>query len=333
MSLAFVRRSIRALVGVSLAVLVALILLEVFLRVFDPIGIRYYFDGARYFHAMVPDPDFGYLHAPGYRAKLQGVDVVINSHGLRCPEFDTRKPEGQKRILILGDSIVFGWGAPQDSIFPARLQRKLDQRGGDFRVIAAGAGSWNTRMEYEYLKKRAISYQPDLVVLVIVPNDVAPKSTGFTAEAADAGGGQQKSAIRTMVRALVTHSYVLTAIRHVSLRRQKSNLLTDLYDEDSAAWKDARGALRGIVDLCRSSGARVVVFLYGDVASEFSKAFYAAYSGALQEMGVPFFTLPKSIYQKQYRNSAVDGHPNSAGHRLIANEMYRRLEPYLDQLN
>jgi lysophospholipase L1-like esterase len=280
---------------------------------------------------MTPDPDFGYIHPAGYRAKLQGVDVVINSHGLRSPEFDRDKPEDRKRILSLGDSIVFGWGAPQDSLFPAVIQRKLDEQGGGFEVIAAGAGSWNTRMEYEYLRKRAISFGPDLVVMVIVPNDVAPKSTGFTADAGDADDAHKKSALRKLIRGLVTRSYVLTSARHVSIRRQKSNLLADLYNEQSAAWMDAKEALGGIVDLSRSSGAEVVVFLYGDVASDFSKAFYNAYSQSLDALDVPNFTLPKSIYQKQYRNSAVDGHPNSAGHKLIADEMYRRLQPHLNE--
>ena len=59
-------------------ILISLILLEVLLRIFDPLGINYYFEVARYFRNMVPDPSFAYIHRPGYTDTLQGVEVTIN---------------------------------------------------------------------------------------------------------------------------------------------------------------------------------------------------------------------------------------------------------------
>ncbi len=83
----------------------------------------------------------------------QGVTVRVNSHGLRGPEFETAKAPGRKRILILGDSVVFGWGAEEQDLFPAELQRRFDGDGRGIEVIAAGVGSWNTRAEYEFLRE------------------------------------------------------------------------------------------------------------------------------------------------------------------------------------
>src|SRR3989442_796166 len=47
------------------------------------------------------DPEQVFTHAPGARAHLMGVDVRINSHGLRGREIDYSKPPGTRRILML----------------------------------------------------------------------------------------------------------------------------------------------------------------------------------------------------------------------------------------
>ncbi len=124
---------------------------------------------------------YAYIHRPGYQGTFQGVRVSINSHGLRGREFNTVKPPGKIRILILGDSVVFGWGAPQDSIFGARLQDMFKSWTEKVEVISAGVGSWNTRTEYEFLRSTAIQFQPDILLLVIVSNDLEPHRRGRTA--------------------------------------------------------------------------------------------------------------------------------------------------------
>ena len=150
------RKWFRIALGVVYSVVVAFVLLEIFLRMFDPIGIGYYSETRKYFQAMHDNDDFAYIHTAGYDDKLQGVQVTINSEGLRSPEFPTTKPVGEKRLLLIGDSVVFGWGAPQDSIMSAWLQRRLDADAPGWRVIAAGVGSWNTRTEYELDRKSVV---------------------------------------------------------------------------------------------------------------------------------------------------------------------------------
>ncbi len=101
---------------------------EITLRKFDPTGLDAYFTGVRrYFSNMVRNPDYAYIHKTHYTDHLSGADVTINKHGLRSPEIDMKKNDGTKRVMIMGDSVVFGWGVEQDSIFPIRLQKMLDK--------------------------------------------------------------------------------------------------------------------------------------------------------------------------------------------------------------
>ena len=320
------RKPFRFLFVLLYAVVGALLLLEVALRIFDPIGIVYYFDTARYFKAMKPDPDFGYIHTPGYRARLQDVDIAINDEGLRGPPFDVAKPPGEKRLMILGDSVVLGWGVPQDSIFPTLLQMRLTERDESWRVIAAGVGSWNTRAEYEWLKKRGVDYGIDALLLVAVANDVEVSAAGSKIVAPDEPVEAPRVSIaHRIVRGLAKYSYAVGTFYHVIKQRHTSTTLTDLYRSDSAAWRDARSALDGIVRVCRELEIPLVAFLYGDFKMDFSKAFRSAYEGHLSAQGVPVHVFAEEIYDKRYRNSIVDGHANPAAHRLIADDLYRAL--------
>ena len=51
-----------------------------------------------------------YEHVPNSEADLMGVNVKINSVGLRDYEYPFEKNDSTLRILVLGDSQTFGWG-------------------------------------------------------------------------------------------------------------------------------------------------------------------------------------------------------------------------------
>ena len=49
------------------------------------------------------DPNLGHEHVPGKSARLQGVEIQLNSLGMRGPEPDLADDK-RKRILFLGSS-------------------------------------------------------------------------------------------------------------------------------------------------------------------------------------------------------------------------------------
>ena len=304
------------------------------LRLFDPIGISYYFEAKRYFANMTPDPDFGYIHTPGYLDRLQGVEVRINREGFRGPEFDLNKRPGYKRVLILGDSVVFGWGVEQRFVISSRLQEMFEAEQIPCEVIAAGVGSWNTRKEYEFLKKKGLDYSPDFLVLIVVSNDVEADFNGNTEVSKEALLTQlaRPSAKNRIMQKLTPHSYFLTTLEHFSRSNEMNIRLLGLYtDKNSLAWKDARLALEGIVHLCKDHDIRLFVFLFlrDSETSIYSKAFLEAYSDCLDAQGIhPYFFRDESLDLK-YTNSFIDRHPNATGHLLMAKDILEILGPFL----
>ncbi len=94
----------------------------------------------------------------------------INAHGQRDLEREIHKPVEEKRILILGDSVVAGHGIPKiDWTIPRRLERFY--RGTKTEVLNFGVGGYCTLAEMELLKTKGVSFSPDLVNLIFVDND------------------------------------------------------------------------------------------------------------------------------------------------------------------
>ena len=78
--------------------------------------------------------------------------------------------EDRPRIVAFGDSLTAGLGVAQEEAYPARLQRRLDERGLRYRVINAGVSGDTTagglrRVDW-VLKSR-----PEFVILELGGND------------------------------------------------------------------------------------------------------------------------------------------------------------------
>ncbi|MFQ5644126.1 MAG: GDSL-type esterase/lipase family protein [Thiogranum sp.] len=97
----------------------------------------------------------------------------INSRGIRGPEYPYEKPEGEYRILVLGDSYTEGYSVGFESLFSELLKRDLNAGGGRrVEVINAGTGGYSTDQELLFFRHYGKKYNPDLVILMFAHNDV-----------------------------------------------------------------------------------------------------------------------------------------------------------------
>jgi hypothetical protein len=154
---------------------IALGLTEVGLRVFNPWGIEMFSLMPYHMQGMVDHPQFGYAHPKSVAYQLGSNRVSLNSNGHRDDESPVQKPPRERRILALGDSVTFGWGVNQGEDFPARLEALLRQQSDSaWQVINAGVNGYNSEQEAAYFAAEGILFEPDIVLLVFVANDVEP---------------------------------------------------------------------------------------------------------------------------------------------------------------
>ena len=98
------------------------------------------------------DPVLGYRLKPGARVRFAtdefDTDIRINSAGVRDDEEIGEKAPDERRILILGDSLVLAVQVPFGKTFGELLERRLNRRESalHYRVINGGVqGSGRSR--------------------------------------------------------------------------------------------------------------------------------------------------------------------------------------------
>jgi hypothetical protein len=77
--------------------------------------------------------------------------------------------------VILGDSFAFGQGVADEEIFARVLARMA---GPQVEVINMAKGGWNTINQFMAFKREGLAYEPDVVIVAAVTNDLEPSPSG-----------------------------------------------------------------------------------------------------------------------------------------------------------
>ncbi len=132
----------------------------------------------------VYDATLGWFHRPSSfgHSTLSGPDrgrVRINALGLRGRELAAPRPEGVRRVLVLGDSYVFGVGTDEENIFTTHLERLLNGGGPGFEVVNLGVTGYSTDQELQLLRRLGPQLSPNLVLVVTCDNDFRANTEDF----------------------------------------------------------------------------------------------------------------------------------------------------------
>lgn len=139
-----------------------------------------YLDGGSGLLGLVQASDYEdivYELKPRLEGIFKGKPLRVNSHGFRGPEVPVRKPHDVLRVVGLGDSHMFGWGVSQEDSYLAVLERLLNERsvaGKRWQVLNFAVPGYDTVMEVATLERRALAFDPDVVVIHFVGNDMLP---------------------------------------------------------------------------------------------------------------------------------------------------------------
>ncbi|MBM3255673.1 MAG: SGNH/GDSL hydrolase family protein, partial [Candidatus Omnitrophica bacterium] len=117
-----------------------------------------------------PDPVFHHLYPANVKVEEMfagfPTSFSTNNQGLRGKEYLLHKPKGIYRILIFGDSFVFGTAVNDNQTFCHLLEKELNSglSNKHYEVINCGIVSYSPMLEYLFLKEKMINYAPDLVI-------------------------------------------------------------------------------------------------------------------------------------------------------------------------
>jgi lysophospholipase L1-like esterase len=166
------RSLLRTAQVLALSLIVALLLLEC--------GMRFYFTNygtenqrERYIYSDEV------LHQRASRAALPFLNIGLseaggNPLGYRGPAVAIPKPDGVYRIVVLGDSTVYGLGLRAEQAFPAQMERIFHEEYGytQVEVVNAGQSAYSTWHSLVNLAFRVLELEPDLILIYQTIPDV-----------------------------------------------------------------------------------------------------------------------------------------------------------------
>ena len=313
-------------------IFVAFLLGEAAIRLLYPMIANYNMEMWRYASDLkqpTPNPKLPFHHFPSKEGDYYGVHIKTNAMGFRSREITAAKPDGTKRILLLGDSFTLGWGVPIEQTYSALLEKFLDQKGYHAEVVSQGIGNYNSIMEVELFKRQGVELNPDLVILMYYINDTEPTPAVTT----------------SFKYSMVKHSYLVAFLfdRYIRLKPliNKSydwkEYYSNLYKEGSPGLSGNEEALKELIRICKGRGIQLLMVNIPElrVLKEYPFPLATEFVRRVAREGdVPFFDLLPALSREDPSTlwvSPEDPHANGKANAIIADALFKKLlsEPTL----
>ena len=251
------------------------------------------------------NPVLFYELRPGFSSEKYS----INSMGFRDHEYSVEKDPDTFRIVVLGDSIIWGHGLSLEHTFAKQLNNLLNgvvkQK---IEVLNFGVSGYSTQQEVELYRIKASRFEPDLVIVGYCLNDYGESSA-------------ERKVFLRMYDSIFTKSYLYVHLQRVS--RGWAYNTFGVYREESTAQFDLRKQFRLLESYCGSTRRVVVVF---PILHSFDNYLFAVEHKRVLDAidGLNFETIDLLDYYSAYDadslvlNATDRTHPNAMGNRIAA---------------
>lgn len=262
-----------------------------------------------------------------------GLPVHVNAFGMRDEEFPRAKPPGERRVLLLGDSITFGVDVAQDETYARRLGDALAARGrSDVRVMNSGVPGYDLRQYLLWLEKYGLPLSPDLVVVGLYQNDIEISLRPTPYRDFPGRSLVRRTATYQALERFVQGRLSPEAVDDESAADDELERLLQAYvgneaiDPDLPLWRRkvtlARELLLRLDTRCRESGTKLaVLFLpaFANTADPGPIKLYDKLRETLDPAGVPHLDLlaPLESRHPDIWLPHDQGHFSTLGHELV----------------
>jgi lysophospholipase L1-like esterase len=315
----------------------------------------------------LPDPYLGYAFPPNHVDRIArssgdfAFTFTTDEHGFRNP---SPWPE-RADIVVLGDSMAFGYGVDDDQTWTALLADRLPGS----RIINLGFPGAGPQQYLRSYERFGQALQPALVLLCLFPGNDLDNARRFD-EWLKAGAGSDyrrwhedagDTGVRRRLWGLLTQSYVITLLRDA--RRKvlsrvtgrtidfpdggRLQLVPSLYADiemtpDDPNFRLVLETVEQTRALAERNDSQFLVLLmptkeevYLALLDEPSVPAVAPLIAAFDAAGIPYLDPTPHLQASARRGERlyfeVDGHPNAAGYRLIADVVLDHLRSNPDR--
>ena len=292
---------------------------------------------------------YGWAGRPRAAAPMGEGLATLNARGFRGRELPARRGGDRTRLVVLGDSVAFGYGVSDEQAFP----RLIDVHDNPIDVANLGVQGYGPGQELLVLRREGLRQDPDVVLLafclrndfvdavlpVALYDGVTPRPV-FRLDGARLVLDDSPVRRRAIGRAagwLGDHSQLFNRAVALLPAPSRAEPEHDWRYRKQLAMRDADGALRLSIALvlemdrfCRERGIRFLVATFPNGLSyEMESGLAAAFADALAAAGVPTIDMAERFRASgaTAQDLALDrtGHLSVRGHALAAEILEREI--------
>ena len=253
---------------------------------------------------------------PSVEGKFKGAKLRTNRWGMNDDEYSQKRPAGCFRIALLGASNVMASGVSPDDDFETLLEKSLnsDNTGkpyASYEILNFAVSGYNPTSQIWVLKDKVLAFEPNAVFYV-------------------GHAGDQKRAVYNLMARVhkgieLPDPFLRDLCRRADVNRDVPEpvILRRLtpFGEELYTW-----TLRRLVEICKENGIQPVFVLLPVLGSPDSPEFDLRLA---KDAGFTVVDLTgvfgAHFWDKSLWITEWDGHPNPAGHRMIADRLYELL--------
>jgi lysophospholipase L1-like esterase len=314
---------------VLVSVLIVFAGIECYTRWSIDTGMNYHLEMWKYairVKQIASNPSLGHEHAPARDERLMGVRVQTNTKKLRNRDLQYEKPAGTTRILMLGDSLTFGWGVPEEETVARRLETAVNANlASPVEVINSGVGNYNTAMEATYFLAEGHKYSPDIVILNFFINDAEPTPTY----------GQPNLLEQYSYGWIFLQGSLDGFRRQFFMDQDWKSYYLSLYHPSAPGWTETQSAIVKIAQYCKLHGIRFIITNWPELRVLNAYPFQEIdrqIAAIANRVGAEYLELLPAVQGQNPANLWVtvpDPHPNALANKLFAGFLAEKLLPSL----
>ncbi len=259
---------------------------------------------------------------PNMNVREFDVDLITNRFGMTDREYSLQRPEGVRRIAVIGDSIPRGLGASFEGNFESLLEQRLNAllpvpgvEGYEFLNFSV-RGYRGTQLLW-ILETKAAEFNPQVHAVV------------FTEVSSFRGWADH--IIQLVHDGIDLHyPYLLELASKTGLRPDDDPVT---FRAKLAPYRDetVRWVLQTMESSAMEQGAELIVIMVSSVrtSDEFREGF-GDLKGLIDDLDIPVIDVSSAWEGIEdldpYRISASNAHPTDPGHAYLADLIFERLE-------
>jgi len=260
-----------------------------------------------------------------------GQKVSINQWGCRDDEFaETPDPKQYPngRILVTGDSFVYGDGVAQDETVSAQLQKSCSK---DLEVINCGQWGHNTVDTFMLYQKELIRFKASTVLHVYVLNDA--ECTSFCDSKPPVSNETPNRLRESLTQRSLFLKFLFSRWDSLKPSRNSFNYYDWAFTHENKGWEISKRYLKKLAEITQENRQKLIVAIFPLMADFRAYPMTKAHQtilAACHELKIECVDLlpafqSQPISASRLHAQLMDSHPNKTAYRIAAEYLKSRI--------